>query len=102
MWQGDHVKYQPIQKRPFPAPPSPPPAPTLTFHWGFPPYSGEFDPKWGPPSRIFDFHVKTLASVPLKKPIKKWAFWKEQFYWNKQTSKTLDILVVFSTMFTFK
>ena len=55
-----------------------------------------------PPPEKNPGSAPALASVPLKKPIKKRAFWKEQFYWNEQTSKTLDILVVFSTMFTFK
>ena len=32
------------------------------FDWSLTPYRGDFDPKWGPPSRAFDFCVKTLVS----------------------------------------
>ena len=33
-----------------------------------------------PPPEKNPGSAPVLASVPLKKPIKKWAFWKEQFY----------------------
>ena len=45
---------------------SQPPGIPRVFDWSFAPYSGEFDPKWGPTSRAFDFPVKTLVRVSKK------------------------------------
>ena len=39
-----------------------PPGISRAFDWSLTPYSGDFDPKWGPPSRAFDFCVKRLVS----------------------------------------
>ena len=39
-----------------------PPGISRAFDWSLTPYRGDFNPKRGPPSRAFDFCVKTLVS----------------------------------------
>ena len=45
-----------------PKPPIPLPGNLRAFDSRSAPYSGEFDPKWGPPGGAFDFRVKSSVS----------------------------------------